>query len=246
MYVHDHGKHDCSGTIGSSYASLATPTTPARLRCCRDFRCCSTPQPPREEFLRVWHAQWRKSSAEKFNIHCTNLPRSSWSERCPKSTEDRCSNGLQKAKSKTDPGSQCRHDSETLRKLWRRWRMRQGFAKHIKRRVAKRRLSNVLQWFGIPSPGFYWKWIGTLNIQYTWLGPKSEPCVAPRRHHCCAPRILWFMVHMTMIGNAGGVRVVHSHLMCTGAMAEALAPAVANEGGRRYTVRPPTFPRARK
>ena len=124
--------------------------------------------------------------------------------------------------------------------------MRQGFAKHIKRRIAKRRLSNVLQWFGVPSPGFYWKWTGTLNIQYTWFGPKSEPCVAPRRHHWCAPRILWFMIHMTMIGNAGGVRVAHSHLMRAGAMAEALAPAVANEGDRRHTVRPPTFPRARK
>ena len=70
--------------------------------------------------------------------------------------------------------------------------------------------------------------------QFTRLGPKSEPCAAQKRHHCSAPRVLWL----------GGVRVVHSHLLCAGAMAEAVAPAVANEGGRRYTVRPPTFPGA--
>ena len=39
---------------------------------------------------------------------------------------------------------------------------------------------------------------------------------------------------MSMLGNAGGVRVVHSHPMCTGVMAEAVASAVANDGGRRY------------
>ena len=54
------------------------------------------------------------------------------------------------------------------------------------------------------------------------------------------------MIYMSMLGNAGGGRVVHSHPMCTGVMAEAVASAVANDGGRRYTVEPPIFPRARK
>ena len=163
--------------IWNSYANLAELKTLTRPPCCRDSNYCFMLQRQREEFLRVMHARWQKSLAGKSNIHCISLLRSSWSDCCLKSIDDRCSNGLQNAKSSTGLSMECKHDSTALWKKWRRWRFRQGEARRVARRVRRKTLPYGIWGLFSTLPGFHCSWLGALFTRNTRLGPKSEPCV---------------------------------------------------------------------
>ena len=85
---------------------------------------------------------------------------------------------------------------------------------------------------------------GLAPVLHKILG--SVPSPSPAFFEEADASTLWFLIQMSMLEIAGGVRVVHSHPLCAGATAGAGSPVVANGGGVFYEGKPPIFPKARK
>ena len=178
-----------------------------------------------------------------WNIPYTNLQLNSWLDRCLPGSEGNCLTGWKWQGSDSTRTRRSEHVPIRDRRFWRRWKFKQGLC-YYRRRGARARSFFAFCCTQLLS-GLYQSWFGISATSDTRLGPKSEPCVSRGGRHRVATSMLWFLIQMSMLESAGGVKVVHSHPMCTGAVT-GFFPAAANHGGISYAVEPPNFPKARK
>ena len=267
------GQRSFHRMIWSLFEALEGRMTQTRPQCSKDFNIFSFGPPPSWAIWTRRRGFLLKLYAKQQSICCTSLLQNSLFVAYLKSTKTSCCNGLRKSGSRTEPGlgsadfdnatsigdcltgwkwqssdstraPQSEHVSIRDRRFWRRWRFKQGLYSY-RPRGARARTFFAFSCTQFLS-GLYQSWFGTSATLDTRLGPKSEPCVFRGGRHRVAASMLWFLIQMSMLEIAGGVRVVHSHPLCTGAMAGAGSPAVANGGGIFYEGKPPIFPKARK
>ena len=231
-----------TSTLLVSWVGRMTQTTPL---CSSVFSNFCTGQ---RRNLVTWKTRldsWLMYLAGRQSTCCTGLLRSSSRAACRRSFETSYCNGSRKYGSKTVPDLEDGGlDQDTpIGKTGRKWSFKYGLCRL--RRWRQRRVRCAMRGFFLSAyaclncfHGLYTGSIGTKFMHGPRLGPKSEPCVV---RHGRALRLLWLLLQMEMVCNAGGVRVVHSHPMCTGAV-----PAAANHGGSSDAVEPPNFPKARK